>query len=540
MARVPDGDEVALRRAVARGVWAWREVAASAVDVIVGPPRVGDDGAGAMARLDRALAVGDARGAAAARTQVERGLVLLVGEATRRRGELDRRAVAQALSDAAYDLGLMALEATPGTPEREEAVRADVAGLLDGITDGARALASWGLPDPSVAAALAEVERRTAALAEKVRGPFDDRARFVVETGSLGVAVRRLAGARRLRVRAPYAPRVPVDGVPPDEQPVSALTVPAPRRAREPLDPETLAARVALGAALFRDRRLSRDGVRACVDCHQPARAFTDGERTPRSLLPSAPIRRNTPTLLYASLSPALFWDGRAITGEGQALAVLHAAAEMGLSDEEVVAALAGDRALVAAFGRAFSREGLTAQTVARALATYEEQALVPASAPIDRFARGEDGALDAAVRRGLDVFVTVGRCARCHVPPSFGGARPPDFSVPVYAVIGAPSSPRGATLDADRGRAAVTGRDVDRGAMRTPALRNVGATAPYLHHGAFPTLDDVLSLYDDGGGRGRGLTVDNQDPDVRPLHLTATQRSDLVALLRRGLADRP
>jgi cytochrome c peroxidase len=524
-----DGEVLALRRAVARGAWAWRVVASPAVEVLIGPLRGGDEEAGAMARLDRALVAGDAREALEARRQIAQALVLVEGEA-RRRGGGERVRLAQALSDAAYEVGLMALEATRGTPEMEGALTADLSGLLEGIVDGARAI----LDDDG-----AEVGRRGRALAGRVDG-LGDRASFVVETGALGVEIRRLAARRGLRVRPPYAPRVVIAGVSPEEQPVSALTVPAARPSTEEIDGATVVERVALGERLFHDRRLSRRGVRACADCHQPARAFTDGLRTPRSLVAAKPIARNTPTLLYAALSPALFWDGRVITGEGQALAVLHAPSEMGVDDAALVEALGRDAAIVARFRRAFPSEELTARNVARAIVAYEEHALVPATAPIDRFARGEAGALDDETRRGLDVFAGAGRCARCHVPPLFAGARPPDFSVPIYAVVGVPRSPRrGAALDGDPGRAAVTARAIDRGAMKTPTVRNVAATAPYFHHGAFASLEEVVALYDDGGGRGRGLTVDNQDPDVRPLRLSADERRALLAFLRRALADR-
>jgi cytochrome c peroxidase len=137
-------------------------------------------------------------------------------------------------------------------------------------------------------------------------------------------------------------------------------------------------------------------------------------------------------------------------------------------------------------------------------------------------------------------VLAGPGRCARCHEPPLWGGSRPTDFAVTIYGVLGVPSAPEARRLDDDPGRFDVTRAAADRRAFKTPTLRDVGETAPYFHHGRFRTLEQVVDLYDRGGGRGLGLDVPNQDPDVRPLHLDAAERRALLAFLREGLRDAP
>ena len=123
-------------------------------------------------------------------------------------------------------------------------------------------------------------------------------------------------------------------------------------------------------------------------------------------------------------------------------------------------------------------------------------------------------------------------------MPPFFGGSRPLDFAVPVFAVIGVPVSPAGHALDPDRGRALITHRAADERAFKTPTVRDVARTAPYFHHGRFARLEDVVAFYNKGGGRGFGLEVPNQDPDVRPLQLTAEEERALLVFLREALLD--
>jgi cytochrome c peroxidase len=467
---------------------------------------------------------------------IERALRLFEAEA--RRIPPATGIVAHAASLAAYELGGLALESNQGLPEGPAAVLADLRGRLDFIESAALALAAE--KTDKTADALSAVKDAVRPLREReaaAKTSLDlvDRAEFVLATGRLGVALRRLAAAAGFSARLPHRPRIAVAANEMDE-PVSALTLPAPRT-RPKSDDTNEAAWVALGQKLFFDKRLSKANVRSCGSCHIPAKGFADGIARPPSLDPAVTLR-HTPTLLYAPLHAVQLWDGRALTPERQALGVIHARAEMGLDDAELIRAIESAAELRALF-LALPRPGVTAENVGRALASFESAAFVPADAPIDAFARGDEAALSPLHRRGLDIFAGKGRCARCHVPPFFGGSRPTDFTVPVFAALGVPEAPSGRSLDPDRGRAAVTGRAADEHLFKTPTTRDVARTAPYFHNGAFRTLEEVVDFYDKGGGKALGLSVPTQDPEVRPLSLSAEDKRALLAFLREALLDR-
>lgn len=475
---------LALRRELAALIPFVRYTYSPLADLIVGPRVIMGEVAGQLGRLDLAHNCEEQRGPL---FQIDQALLLLDVE-LKRHGP-DTRAVVHGLSDAAYQLGAEALESTPGTPSEEDAVEADLEGLTRAIAHLAPS-ASAGLKNKS-------------------------RLQLAQLSGDLGEEIRKHSDIKPMYETLQNAK-------------VSALALPKPLVA-------TSKEKVALGDALFHDKRLSRGNKRACTGCHDPSKAWSDGRATPTSL--EKLLRRNTPSLLYAPLAAVLHWDGRIRTADAQALNVIHARAEMGLTNDELLAAIRGDASLSKMFADAFA-DGVTASNVGHALAAYESDKLVPASSPFDRLARGDASAWTAEMDSGLEVFIKKGRCARCHVAPTFGGSRPPDFTAPVYGVIGVPSKPGGKVLDDDLGRFAYTQKRADMRAFRTPTVRNVALTAPYFHHGAFPGLEEVIDFYDKGGGRALGLDVPNQDPDVRPLALTAEERRVLLIFLREGLRD--
>ncbi len=500
-------------------------------EVLVGPLRSTSEAGGALGMLDAALAAGDHDEASQQLEQVHRALKLVDHELAI--NALPLGDVAEAISDAAYELGLMAMEAYPGVPDRGEAVREDMIGTTLAILRGGEVLEQAGGDGAAHVAlrnATLDLEKRL--LTVESNHALTDRASFVRRTGELGVLARRLAKSAGVDAKLPHEARFPrQDNT--LEEPVHAFVLPAPRRDLRKGDREAM---VALGRRLFLDDRLSDGGARACSDCHQPKKGYTDGRPTPRSLS-REPIERNTPTLLYTSIHAAQLWDGLFASAEHQALKVIHTASEMGMEKNTLVAKLKADEGYVEGFSAAFP-DGLTADNVGRALVAFEIARLVPGQAPIDRFARGDDRALSVGMRKGLDVFGGVGRCGRCHLPPLFGGSRPPDFSVPVFANLGVLKQPKGTELDDDPGRGEITHSPLDNRAFKTPTVRNVHLTAPFMHHGAYPTLESVIDFYDVGGGRGRGVEVPNQDPDVRKLELADPQKRALTTFLRSGLAD--
>ncbi|NJK33348.1 MAG: methylamine utilization protein [Deltaproteobacteria bacterium] len=245
---------------------------------------------------------------------------------------------------------------------------------------------------------------------------------------------------------------------------------------------------VALGRRLFFDPRLSGPNTIACATCHQPEHCYSDGQ--PRSIGASGkPLPRHTPALINLAWAKGLFWDGGAKNLESQVFGPLTSPDEMAADTRTLVAELAEDPELRAAFERAFPSEGLTLGNIARAIAQFE-RTLIFADSPYDHRTRGEstDPASELE-QRGHALFLR--HCASCHIPDQFT-----DFE---YHDIGLDA----AFSDADErlawGRARITGNLHERGAFKTPTLRNVALTAPYMHDGRFTTLAQVLEHYRHG-----------------------------------------
>jgi cytochrome c peroxidase len=275
--------------------------------------------------------------------------------------------------------------------------------------------------------------------------------------------------------------------------------------------------KIALGRQLFSDPRLSRDGTIACTSCHDPARAFSDGRPVAIGVL-GRRGRRNAPALINRGYGRAFFWDARVSTLETQVLKPIEDPNEMDLP-----------------VGEAAHRVGLSTDEVARALASYV-RSILSGDSPFDRFVNGDRTALSGEQQTGLQIFRGKGNCTACHVGPNLtderlhntgvawvGDAQSSRPALPAQPALPAP----GNRAFADQGRAAITGRPEDRGAFKTPTLREVAHSAPYMHDGSRATLADVVDYYDRGGNANPLL-----DPEIRALHLTAAEKSALVAFL--------
>ncbi len=293
---------------------------------------------------------------------------------------------------------------------------------------------------------------------------------------------------------------------------------------------------IALGARLFLDPRLSGTGTRSCASCHDPRRAFTDGLPVAASVdHHGAIVKRNTPTLLNAALQPRQFADERATTLEDQAGVVLRSPAEMGGSDSAAAAAIGVVDEYRREFARAFGQDAGAAVTplhLRQALAAYV-RSLVAMNSRFDRAVRGETGLLTPLERRGFTLFMGKAACGTCHFAPLFSGDTPPLYLSSDVEVIGTPvSARRFAALDADSGRAAIDRVPAHLRAFKTPSLRNIALTAPYMHHGTFATLDEVIRFYDGGGALGAGAPIANQTLAADSLHLTTEERGAIIAFL--------
>jgi cytochrome c peroxidase len=229
---------------------------------------------------------------------------------------------------------------------------------------------------------------------------------------------------------------------------------------------------------------------------------------------------RNVPTVLNAAYYSSQFWDGRAKSLEDQAKGPILNPAEMASSEERVVKVLGAIPAYREAFRRAFGDPAISLDRAARAIATFE-RTLVSGGSPFDRWKfGGEEGALSAEEKRGFDLFKSKAQCVKCHLVDEFSAP----FTDNKFHNIGIGMDKQ----KPEPGRAEITKDRKDHGKFKTPSLREVTRTAPYMHDGRFNTLEEVIDFYDKGGHPSPSL-----DPDIFPLKLTQKEKKDLLAFLR-------
>ena len=279
---------------------------------------------------------------------------------------------------------------------------------------------------------------------------------------------------------------------------------------------------IALGQKLFFDPRLSGSGLTACATCHNPDFAY--GDPRPISISDGGkPGLRHAPSLLNVGLRPHLMWDGRFRSLEEQAFGPFRRRGEMGIGIKDAAARISRDSnyrlRFFSVFGQPPSPDGMVA-----ALAAFE-RTLVTGNSRFQRFVlNNDDRALTPLERYGLDIFTSKGRCVFCH--PIF---TPMVSAYPLLTDFAFRNTGVGFNFDGyrDVGRSAVTLTPIDYGAFRTPSLRNVAVTGPYMHDGSLRTLDEVIAFYNAGGRPNP-----NQSPLLQPLGLTIQEKDGLVAFL--------
>lgn len=351
---------------------------------------------------------------------------------------------------------------------------------------------------------------------------------------------RRTGGLRLVAVAGSLVVLGSLAGQAVERAPSTLGLPPVPIPQDNPQTPE----KIALGRALFEDRRLSADGHVSCSTCHLPERAFTDGRTVAQGVEQRAGTR-NSPTLVNSAYLTSLFWDGRRRSLEEQAADPLVNPVEHGLrSHDELLATVRADASYAAGFRAAFGvgPEAIGVEHVVKALAAFE-RTLVAGGSPFDRYRYGGDAsALSDAQLRGLILFAGRARCTTCHTlgekhalltdqefhTIGIGQERlQPRLADRTMRLVRLSPAERDQSIltdpeVADLGRFAVTLKPVDIGRFRTPTLRNVALTAPYMHDGSVPTLAEAVEreVY------YRGLEAG------RPLVLTPQEKADLVAFL--------
>jgi cytochrome c peroxidase len=275
-----------------------------------------------------------------------------------------------------------------------------------------------------------------------------------------------------------------------------------------------------LGRVLFFDKSLSGNASVSCATCHRPENYFTDGLRKSPSLVADSVLKRNTPTLLYTGWQHTQFWDGRAANLAGQIHEVIFNPLEMNGSKEglnrDVLQQVRYRKLVTLSFpGKDVQAMGMP--EVSEALAAFVRQ-LGPMDSPFDRYI----------------LFMGKAQCGTCHFPPFFNSLLPPLFALSEVEILGVTATDdfEHPETDPDPGRFDLYKMKYYKGAFKTPTVRNTAKTAPYMHNGAFKTLDKVIDFYNKGGGRGLTLPIEEQTLSARPLNLSEHESQDIILFL--------
>ena len=316
------------------------------------------------------------------------------------------------------------------------------------------------------------------------------------DKSNIGVMIAILLGLVSWNVQAEPAPK---------ESYLRPATVPA------PADNQVTQERVELGKDLFFDPRLSGSDWISCATCHNPTLGWSDG-------LPTAighgmkVLGRATPTILNTAYLRKQMWDGRFRSLEEQALGPIGAPGEMNSNPEEVVLKLKTIPGYVSLFEKAYPGEGITEDTLAKAIASFE-RTIVSTDAPFDRWIKGDERAISASAKRGFELFEGKANCNACH--QGF------NFMDDGFHNIGLKDNQ-------DAGRFAKLPLPSMKGAFKTPTLRDITLTAPYMHNGTYKSLEEVVEHYNRGGDDKANL-----DPNMKPLNLTEAEQKDIVEFLK-------
>lgn len=278
--------------------------------------------------------------------------------------------------------------------------------------------------------------------------------------------------------------------------------------------------KIELGKMLFFDPRLSSDGGSSCATCHYPGFGYSDGRA--RAMGFKEELGRHSPTVLNAAYYETQFWDGRVASLEEQAKGPILAAGEMNNDRDKVVAFLTTTEGYRSRFKKVFG-EDPTYDNVGKAIASFERTLVTPNSR-FDQYSQGNKEALNDSEKRGLILFVSKASCTQCHKGKNFSDDGFHNLGVPKVG-----------PLKNDLGRFDVTKMNDDRGKFKTPTIRNISLTAPYMHNGALTTLEDVVQFYNEGGGKHR-----NKDDKLLPLGLTPREEGDLVAFMKALTGEVP
>jgi len=301
-----------------------------------------------------------------------------------------------------------------------------------------------------------------------------------------------------------------------------------------------------LGKTLFFDPVLSRNNERSCASCHDPSKGFTDGRPKSIAIDFKGTVDRNSPTVLNAIYADRFFHDLRADNLDLQTQHVFYSDKEFDTDIIEIVKKLNESEDYQKQFATAFGKENgqlkITKRHINLAFSAYV-MSLRSFNSPVDQYLRGQDIELSASVKNGFNLFMGKAACGTCHFAPTFSGLVPPHFDENESEVLGVAVNPYDtpSVVDPDGGRlmAGVIKEETEiyNHSFKTPTVRNIALTAPYMHNGAYKTLEDVMAFYNVGGGAGIGIHLDNQTLPTDSLGLTDREIDDLISFME-ALSD--
>lgn len=290
--------------------------------------------------------------------------------------------------------------------------------------------------------------------------------------------------------------------------------------------------KVQLGKMLFEDKTLSHNKTISCATCHKQELYFTDG------LIKSPGTTRNSPTLFYAALQKGFFHDKRTGSLEGQIVDVVNNPNEFHLSLNDLEQRVLENEDYVTTFKKVYAKE-IDNHLIRNAIASYI-MSLSPFHSKFDLNMQDKENTLTQNEINGFNLFMGKAKCATCHFAPLFNGLVPVAFKESELELIGVPKTKDTLTavLDDDLGRYAVYKTEQRKYFFKTPTLRNIEKTAPYMHNGVYTTLEEIVDFYNKGGGVGLGMTLENQTLPFDKLNLTDKEKEDIV-LFMKTLTDK-
>ncbi|WP_299216509.1 cytochrome c peroxidase [uncultured Aquimarina sp.] len=286
--------------------------------------------------------------------------------------------------------------------------------------------------------------------------------------------------------------------------------------------------KVMLGKRLFYDTNLSSNKKISCATCHQPEKAFTDGLKISKG------VTRNSPTLMYAALQQAFFYDKRAGGLEGQIINVVENQNEFHTDLETLENAVSEDTTYIKDFSKVYLNRKINNNDIRNAIASYI-RSLTPFNSKFDRNINNLENTLSQSEINGFNLFNGKAKCATCHFAPLFNGTVPPDYKESEIELIGVPSTNDtiNAIISEDLGRYMVYKTPERKHFFKTPTVRNAEITGPYMHNGVYTTLEEVMDFYNRGGGAGIGINQPYQTLPSDPLNLTKHEIDDIIAFIK-------